>query len=205
MVRLERGGAEFLKTVTRSLHDMGRDSVYSPALFPGSTRVWKRVGFTDHVTLDVMDRSLELAVPHRGSHGVGIEEDPDWDEILELDRLAFEGFWGMSQLGLVEAHHTNKTTVLLTTRTAGRLSGYCMVGAQWGTVYLHRVAVRPEETGTGLGTKLVSAAVVWGASTESQAMLLNVRPENTRAKRLYERLGFADTKTSLEVLRHDRS
>lgn len=205
MVRLERGGAEFLTTVTRSLHDMGPGSVYSPALYPGSTRVWKRAGFTGYATLDVMERSLALDTSHPGSGGVGIEDDPNWDEVLELDRLAFEGFWGMSRLGLAEAHHTNKSTVLLTARTAGRLSGYCIVGAQWGTVYLHRIAVRPEETGRGLGAKLVAAAVDWGASNGSQSIVLNVRPGNTTAKRLYERLGFADTRTALEVLRHDRS
>jgi [ribosomal protein S18]-alanine N-acetyltransferase len=203
MVRLERGGTEFLVAVTQSLYDLGVDSIYSPALYPGSTRVWKRAGFGDHAVLKVMERSLGTRPPEPDPGGVGVEDDPDWEEVLELDRLAFTGFWGMSRLGLEEAHRTNKSTVLLTTRTARHLSGYCIVGAQWGTVYLHRIAVRPGEAGHGLGARLVAAAIDWGASTGSQSIVLNVRPENTRAKRLYDRLGFASTRTALEVLRHD--
>lgn len=204
MVRLERGGTEFLIAVTQRLYDLGVDSVYSPALYPGSTRVWKRAGFGDHAVLEVMERSLGIRPPEPNHGDVGVETDPDWEEVLELDRLAFSGFWGMSRPGLEEAHDTNKSTVLLTTRTARRLSGYCIVGAQWGTVYLHRIAVRPGEAGQGLGAGLVTAAIDWGASTGSQSIVLNVRPENTRAKRLYDRLGFASTRTALEVLRHDR-
>lgn len=204
MVRLERGGAEFLVAVLKRLYDLDVDSIFSPALYPGSTRVWKRAGFGDHAVLEVMERSLETGPPEPSHEGLGVEVDPDWDEVLELDRLAFTGFWGMSRLGLEEAHHTNKSTVLLTTRSRRLLSGYCIVGAQWGTVYLHRIAVRPAEAGQGLGARLVAAAIDWGASTGSQSIVLNVRPENIRAKRLYDRLGFASTRTALEVLRHDR-
>lgn len=202
MVRLVRGGAEFLTAVTRSLYDLDVGAVFSPALYPGSTAVWKRAGFSDHATLEVMERALGSGVPAGQGHDVRVEEDPDWEEVLELDRLAFEGFWGMSRVGLEEAHGTNRNTLLLSVRRRSRLAGYSIVGAQWGTVYLHRIAVHPDDMGRGIGAALVAAAIRWGVSTGSQSIVLNVRPENTRAKRLYERLGFTQTRTALEVLRH---
>ncbi|HUG31522.1 MAG TPA: GNAT family N-acetyltransferase [Acidimicrobiia bacterium] len=203
MVRLERGGTEFLSAVTRRLYETGAGSIYSPALYPSATRVWTRAGFEIDARLDVMERALGGARSKLPTD-IEIESDPDWTEILELDRLAFEGFWGMSRLGLQEAHQTNKDTVVITDRLDGRVAGYCIVGVQWGTVYLHRIAVRPDVSGRGIGARLVDAAVGWGNATGAQTMVLNVRPENARAQRLYQRLGFNNAGTALEVLRHDR-
>lgn len=203
MLRLERGGTDFLLAVTRRLYETGVDAVYSPALYPGATRVWTRAGFEVHTRLDVMERALGGARSGL-CEDIVIESDPNWTEILALDRLAFEGFWGMSRLGLAEAHQTNKDAVVITARPDGPTAGYCIVGVQWGTVYLHRIAVRPDLSGRGIGARLVDAAVGWGHVTGAQTMVLNVRPENARAKRLYERLGFSHAGTALEVLRHDR-
>lgn len=202
MVRLERGGSEFLEGVNRRLAELGAVAAYSPALYPGSTRVWTRSGFESFATLDVMERTVSNTPVSRPGQ-VRRETEPEWDTILDIDRDAFEGFWGMSRLGLSEAHDTNRSTALFVADGDGDLSGYAIVGAQWGTVYLHRIAVRPGEAGRGIGAELVSACIDWGARTGSRSMVLNVRPENSRAKSLYNRLGFADTGTSLRVLRRD--
>lgn len=107
----------------------------------------------------------------------------------------------MNSLGLAEAHETNRSTALFVADGPDGLAGYAIVGAQWGTVYLHRVAVRPELAGQGLGAALLGASIDWGGRTGGRTMVLNVRPENTRAKELYGRFGFADTGASLQVLR----
>lgn len=203
MVRLERGGTDFLSAVTSRLYETGVGALYSPALYPSATRVWTRAGFETNVRLDVMERALGGA-RSEPSEDITIESDPDWTEILELDRLAFEGFWGMSRLGLQEAHQTNKDTVVMTVRPDDQIAGYCIVGVQWGTVYLHRIAVRPDLSGRGIGARLVDAAIGWGNATGARTMVLNVRPENARAQRLYQRLGFNHAGTALEVLRHHR-
>jgi ribosomal protein S18 acetylase RimI-like enzyme len=202
MLRLERGGPEFLGTVTERLYGLGAGAVYSPALYPTSTDVWRRAGFEDHVSLEVMERPLSGVVNTAAATEVSLQARPDWDQILAVDRLAFEGFWGMSRLGLREAHRTNTTTAVLVISHDRRLSGYAIVGAQWATVYLHRIAVRPEETGRGLGHALLAAAMNWGSRSGGRTMVLNVRPENQMAKRLYERMGFSHTTTALQVLRH---
>ena len=201
MVRLERGGPEFLIAVARRLTELGTDTVYSPALYPGSSRVWRRAGFEDHATLEIMERPLGTGNPEFETDTVRAERKPDWDQILEVDRGAFEGFWGMSRLALEEAHLTNRSRILLVAGAVSSVDGYAIVGSQWGTVYLHRIAVRPDSSGQGMGSALVAAAIEWGNRTGSRTMLLNVRPENERAKELYRRHGFAGTGSVLEVLR----
>jgi ribosomal-protein-alanine N-acetyltransferase len=128
---------------------------------------------------------------------------PDWGPILEVDREAFEGFWTMSRLGLQEAHQTNRSTALFTVSAEdGVIAGYAIVGAQWGTVYLHRIAVRPSVWGGGLGSALLASSINWGNRIGARSMILNVRPENERAQLLYERHGFTAAGSALVVLRH---
>lgn len=202
MVRVDRGGRDFLSAVVDHLYELGVGSVFSPALFPSSTRLWRRTGFDDYATLDVMERALLGEVARPTDVEVRTETRPDWDQILEIDREAFEGFWLMSRNGLIEAHDTNRSAVLLTAQSEGRLTGYAIVGSQWGTAYLHRIAVRPGDSGRGIGTALLEEAIHWATRTGSRTMVLNVRPENTGAKRVYERAGFTSTRTALRVLRH---
>jgi ribosomal protein S18 acetylase RimI-like enzyme len=201
MVRLDRGGTEFLTAVTRRLHELGAGSVFSPALYGSATGVWRRSGFGDYADLDVMERPLATETPTTGTHLVREEPDPDWDQILTVDRAAFEGFWGMSRLGLSEAHRTNRAGTTFVATNEDGVAGYAIVGSQWGTVYLHRIAVHPDHAGQGLGGALLTASIDWGDRSGGRSIILNVRPENTRARRFYERHGFSDTGTRLRVLR----
>lgn len=205
MVRLERGGTEFLIATVRRLGDLGVEGVFSPALYPGSSGVWKRSGFEPYARLDVMERSVDAGAPDTAREDVRQDPDPDWDRVLEVDRSAFEGFWGMSRLGLEEALKVSRSNAVLLSGPDNNLSGYAIVGSQWGTVYLHRIAVRPEDSGRGVGSALLMAAIAWGRRSGARSIVLNVRPDNERAKGLYTRHGFTKTHTALEVLRHERS
>lgn len=205
MLRLERGGLDFLEAVTSHLLGLGADAVYSPALYPDSTLLWRRSGYEDHVTLDIMERPIGDPVSATNAALVDVQSAPDWEEILRLDRLAFEGFWGMSRLGLQEAHQTNRSTAVLVVENGPRLSGYAIVGVQWATAFLHRIAVSPDQSGRGLGAALLAESINWGRRSGGRTMLLNVRPQNLKAKRLYKRMGFMNTGTALEVLRLPRT
>jgi ribosomal protein S18 acetylase RimI-like enzyme len=202
MVRLERGGVEFLIAVSKELADRTGEAIYSPALFPGSTRVWRRAGFEDHSELAVMERTLGNIPADGLAHLVESWAEPDWEAVLAIDRAAFEGFWGMSRLGLEEAHQTNRDTVLLTVKSNGPPEGFAIVGSQWGIAYLHRIAVLPARSGQGVGSALLTAAMRWGAANGARSMVLNVRRDNKRAQALYRKTGFTKTGTSLQVLRH---
>ena len=199
-IRLERGGAEFLRNATDAVRGLGSSRIYSPALYPGSTGVWVRSGYEEIYRLGVMERSLS-----RGDDGPTTpvaESKPDWPRIVEIDRAAFSGFWRMNVAGLREAMGSTRNAAVLTSSRDSVVIGYAIVGAQWGVSYLQRVGVHPEFSGQNIGSDLVRAALGWGRKASSQVMVLNVRADNEPARRLYAKQGFTDTGTALRILCH---
>ena len=130
---------------------MSRASVYSPALYTSSTRIWQRCGYEEAFHLNVMERSVTSN--RSGPTTVVVEsKKPNWDVIMEIDRHAFQGFWRMSLAGLTEAMSSTTRSVVLTvgdTETAG----YAIVGAQWNVSYLQRIAFHPEQSSARVGSK----------------------------------------------------
>ncbi len=203
-IRLERGRADFLRSVTDEVAANSGGGVFSPAIFGSSTRIWIRAGYEEVMRLDVMERPLgiEIEQPTRRVEVVG---RPPWQRLFEIDQLAFSGFWRMSIHGLKEAFHSTSSGVLMTIGENGHIGGFAIVGSQWGTAYLQRIAVEPSAGGKGLGTDLLRAAVKWARSTPAATIVLNVRSGNSRARSLYERAAFRQTGTSLRILRHGRT
>jgi ribosomal protein S18 acetylase RimI-like enzyme len=199
-IRLERGSGEFLRAVAEHFAPQGSGAVYSPALYPEATRVWSKAGFEPFGRLDVMEMRLGTGItPPR--HEVAANRHPSWASLVALDRLAFDGFWRMGEAGLVEAMRATPRSVVLEARSDGELAGYALAGAQTMLSFLQRVAVAPDFAGRGVGTSLVRASMAWAAARGSRVMVLNVRPENDRARVLYEREGFEMRDIHLELLR----
>lgn len=201
LLRLERGSLDFLEAATDCLTGMTRRGVYSPAIYPGSTRIWIRCGYEEHARLRIMERAL--STPSEPPTVDVIEAtDPDWDLIHHIDQRSFQGFWRMSQHGLQEALSSTRRSAVLTVQRGGALAGYAILGAQWGASYLQRIAVDPDHIRLGLGSSLIRGALQWARQGGSQTMVLNVRDENTRAGRLYAGEGFRATATTLRVLHY---
>jgi ribosomal protein S18 acetylase RimI-like enzyme len=201
-VRLERGSSEFLRAVAEHLAPLGSGTVYSPALYPSAARLWARADFERFGHLVVMERAL-AADGAAAEHPVERWDRPDWVEVVLLDRLAFAGFWRMSEAGLLEAMGTTPRSVLLRVRVDRRLAGYALVGSQMSLSFLQRVAVDPVFSGQGVGTALVRAAREWARRSGARIMVLNLRPENEGARHLYEKEGFRSSGTNLELLRFE--
>ncbi|MGH8945658.1 MAG: GNAT family N-acetyltransferase [Acidimicrobiia bacterium] len=198
LIRLIRGGPRFLSEATSHLMGLGSETVLSPPLYRSATSIWRKSGFEERYRLEIMERALALPVADPATPVIGTA-DPPWPEIVELDHRAFEGIWRMSEAGLKEAlDATGAATILLAGDKA--IEGYALVGTQWGVSYLHRIAVAPSSQGRGVGAGLVRAAIGWARSTLSRVMVLNVRPANEEARRLYQREGFTDTGRHLHLL-----
>jgi ribosomal protein S18 acetylase RimI-like enzyme len=80
---------------------------------------------------------------------------------------------------------------------AGRFDGLvsCFTAGDPGSVFLVAMWVAPELRGTGVASELVERIVDWAREHRAERVCLSVEPENERAARLYEKCGFAETKS----------
>ncbi|WP_052859669.1 MULTISPECIES: ribosomal protein S18-alanine N-acetyltransferase [Streptomyces] len=117
----------------------------------------------------------------------------DLDAVLELERALFpEDAWspGMfwSELAYARGPRANRRYVVA--EAAGRLVGYGGLAAVDGTGDIQTIATARDQWGTGLGARLLTELLSAATAFECREVLLEVRVDNVRAQRLYERFGF---------------
>jgi [ribosomal protein S18]-alanine N-acetyltransferase len=71
-----------------------------------------------------------------------------------------------------------------------RIVGYAGLGAAGGLGDVLTIAVARENWGTGLGARLLADLLRHATAFECEEVFLEVRVDNTRAQKLYERFGF---------------
>ncbi|MGW2410484.1 ribosomal protein S18-alanine N-acetyltransferase [Streptomyces sp. NPDC001739] len=118
-----------------------------------------------------------------------------WDiaPVLELERQLFpEDAWsrGMFWSELAHARGPGATRRYLVAELAGRLVGYAGLAAVDGTGDVQTIAAARDQWGTGLGARLLTELLGAATDFECHEVLLEVRVDNLRAQRLYERFGF---------------
>ena len=198
LLRLDRGGLDFLEAATDTVAELGGAYVFSPAVYPASTRIWRRAGYEEVEQLEIFECATSRAeFPNSVREALQI----DWQRIQAIDDEAFEGFWRMSTDGLKEALASTKQAAMLVTGEDS-IDGYAIVGAQWNASYLQRIAVHPDSATKGLGRALLTAALAWGRRKAAPTMVLNVRDENERAREVYTKAGFGTTGVRLRILRY---
>ncbi|MEW1654390.1 ribosomal protein S18-alanine N-acetyltransferase [Streptomyces sp. NPDC093707] len=129
----------------------------------------------------------------------------DLDGVLELERDLFpEDAWspGMFWSELAHARGPLATRRYLVAEAAvpssectvdgrgGRIVGYGGLAAIDGTGDVQTIATARDQWGTGLGARLLTALLGAATDFECHEVLLEVRVDNLRAQRLYERFGF---------------
>ncbi|GAA2320074.1 ribosomal protein S18-alanine N-acetyltransferase [Streptomyces caniferus] len=124
-----------------------------------------------------------------------------WDiaPVLELERELFpEDAWspGMFWSELAHARGPYATRRYLVAELeapphrGSRLVGYGGLAAVDGTGDIQTIATAREMWGTGLGARLLTELLGAATDFECHEVLLEVRVDNVRAQRLYERFGF---------------
>ncbi len=73
----------------------------------------------------------------------------------------------------------------------GTLMGHVVVMRGVDETHLLNITVAPERQGRGLGAAMLRDVVVWSQAEGAEALWLEVRQSNARARRLYLRSGFA--------------
>lgn len=129
--------------------------------------------------------------------GVELREMRWWDiePVLALEAELFpEDAWsaGMfwSELAHARGPEATRHYVVAEDPADGRLVGYAGLAAAGGLGDVQTIAVSRDQWGTGLGARLLTDLLKEATAFECEEVLLEVRVDNTRAQKLYERFGF---------------
>ncbi|MEV6106242.1 ribosomal protein S18-alanine N-acetyltransferase [Streptomyces sp. NPDC051940] len=119
-----------------------------------------------------------------------------WDipAVLELEHELFpEDSWssGMfwSELAYTRGPHANRHYVVAE-ESDGLLVGYAGLGAPAEQADVLTIGAARDHWGTGLGPRLLHDLLDAAAGRRCTEVLLDVRADNPRAQRMYERFGF---------------
>lgn len=135
----------------------------------------------------------------RGVPDIALREMRWWDiePVLGLERVLFpqdawsaELFWSE----LAHARGPDATRRYLVAETHGQggpaLVAYGGLAASGGTGDVQTIGVLPAHRGAGLGGRLLGELLRAAEEFDCHEVLLEVRVDNSRAQRLYERFGF---------------
>jgi ribosomal-protein-alanine N-acetyltransferase len=117
----------------------------------------------------------------------------DLDPVMELEHELFpEDAWsrGMFWSELADARHPAATRHYVVAEAGSRIVGYAGLAAIAGTADVQTIAAAHDHWGTGLGARLLGELLHQATAFECHEVLLEVRVDNKRAQRLYERFGF---------------
>ncbi|MFD3652668.1 ribosomal protein S18-alanine N-acetyltransferase [Streptomyces sp. NPDC058620] len=120
-----------------------------------------------------------------------------WDiaPVLELEHELFpEDAWsaGMfwSELAHARGPGATRRYVVAEEPATGRIVGYAGLAAAGDLGDVQTIGVTRDHWGGGLGSELLTDLLKHATAFECSTVLLEVRVDNTRAQKLYERFGF---------------
>jgi ribosomal-protein-alanine N-acetyltransferase len=113
--------------------------------------------------------------------------ESDLDEVAAVERNAYEFPWTR---GNFEDSLRNGYYGICMRHVTGTLLGYCVLMPVVDEMHLLNLCVAPLAQGRGAGLTLLREAVRITRAQHLDSVLLEVRPSNPRALRLYEHFGF---------------
>lgn len=128
--------------------------------------------------------------------GPALREMRWWDieTVLALEYDLFpEDAWspGMFWSELAHARGPAATRRYVVAETPeGRIVGYAGLAAAGGLGDVQTIGAARDQWGTGLGSRLLTDLLQHATAFECEEVLLEVRVDNPRAQKLYERFGF---------------
>ncbi|MCX5109980.1 ribosomal protein S18-alanine N-acetyltransferase [Streptomyces sp. NBC_00378] len=119
----------------------------------------------------------------------------DIDPVLELEHELFPDdawsagmFW--SELAHSRGSRATRRYVVAEDPVTGRIVGYAGLAAAGDLADVQTIGVTRDHWGGGLGSVLLTDLLKHATAFECAEVLLEVRVDNTRAQKLYERFGF---------------
>lgn len=194
---------EALDRALQTIAESGYRAVLTPALTFPEQAVFLECGFDVHERLHLLRHDLfNLPSPSAPNVQIRRGRTRDIDAVLNLDGLAFDGFWRFDIDGLLDARHATPRSRFRVATVNDRVVGYHVAGVARRLGYLQRLAVHPDAHGNGIGTALIGDALGWCRRRGCDSVLVNTQEINQRALSLYRHLGFTDEPTGLAVLNY---
>jgi len=112
----------------------------------------------------------------------------DLDVLWSIERASFPDPWSKASL----KEEIESDSPPLVAELDGQVVAYLCV---WGVLnerHITNLAVHPDVRRQGLGRRLLTSAIVEASSAGCQRLLLEVRPSNVTALKLYLGLGFVE-------------
>lgn len=181
-----------------AVREQGFTSAYTAALTPSQAVPFLHAGFGLVEELHLLRCTLHVE-PASERTGLRRGRRADFEDVLELDALAFDDFWQFDRASLTDAMRATPRHRFQVSRTAP-VRGYHVTGLAGTNAYVQRVAVHPEAQGQGLGTRLVMDSLRWGWRNGASLAHVNTQLTNERAVALYEKCGFVSAPYHLQVL-----
>ncbi|MEW1694013.1 ribosomal protein S18-alanine N-acetyltransferase [Streptomyces sp. NPDC091278] len=110
------------------------------------------------------------------------------DELFPEDAWSEGMFW--SELAHARGPGATRRYVVAEDPADGRLVGYAGLAAAGGLGDVQTIAVARDQWGSGLGARLLTDLLQHATAFECDEVLLEVRVDNVRAQKLYQRFGF---------------
>jgi ribosomal-protein-alanine N-acetyltransferase len=114
----------------------------------------------------------------------------DLPGVLELEALLFTDDAWSEETYRSELADVDGTRHYVVLEDEGVIAGWAGLAAVGGQGDVLTIGVRTERQGQGLGAGLLSALLEEAAVRGCREVFLDVRADNDRARRLYERFGF---------------
>lgn len=114
--------------------------------------------------------------------------DADIDAVIAIEKAALGNAW--TPAAYRRERENPAAVYLLAESEAGELLGY---GGMWvvlGEASITALAVIPEARGRGVGRAILTAMIDEATARSGETMVLEVRPSNAPAQKLYASVGF---------------
>jgi mycothiol synthase len=164
-------------------------------LTTAAERLYTRHGFTQQFAEDVMQRDIDVPLPHAPlPPAIAIETwtpalAPQFFEAYHAsfsERPGYPGWSAEQWIAWVADDDEFQPGLSLLARDGERAVGFIVCADEW----IVQVGTRPEWRGRGLASALVVEALRRRRAAGGERMLLDVNVNNPAAARVYTRLGF---------------
>lgn len=190
--------AEAVEQCLRVLTAKGYRGALTAALTMGEQEAFLTAGFHVRERLHLLRHPLR-DLPDPPARRLRRAYPFDHVRVLEVDGLAFDGFWRFDRQGLADARTATPASRFRVADDTG-VAGYAITGRAGSIGYLQRLAVHPEHQRRGIGAALVADALWWVKRRGATSLLVNTQESNTVALALYEHMGFLREEHGLAVL-----